>query len=142
LEDECRFAPKHINERKKRGTKTGNLAPLPSIVENDDDDLHGAPLALDQEPVLYPDESEDTVGPPVAHPPTQDPRFANPDGPPPPPPPHPRHAVQKQVENIIDEASTRAFDEDTPSWSTFDIGRAMTSFRSGTPFWLKTIWIK
>ena len=120
---------------RRRGAKAGTLAPLPSITENDNDE-HGAPLALDKEPVLYPDESEDVVGPEQTSnldPPTQDPRFAVPNGPAPPPPPHPRHAVQQQVENIIEEVNTRAFDEDTPSWSTFDIGRAMTSLRSGTP---------
>ena len=46
----------------RRGAKAGTLAPLPSITENDNDE-HGAQLALGQKPVLYPDESEDVVGP-------------------------------------------------------------------------------
>ena len=124
LEDECIIAPKHIKER-RRGAKAGTLAPL----ENDNDE-HGAPLALDQETALYTNESEDVVRPEQIanlNPPRQDPRYVDPEEPTPPPPPHPRHLARQQVENIMEEASTRAFDEDTPSWSTFDIGTAMTS---------------
>ena len=128
VEDECTFAQKHIIQ-KRRGAKAGTIAPLPGIAENDNDE-HGAPLALDQETALYTNESEDVVRPEQTanfNPPRQDPRYVDLEGPTPPPPPHPRHLARQQVENIMEEASTRAFDEDTPSWSTFDIGTAMTS---------------
>ena len=115
--------------KKRRGAKVGTIAPFPGIAERNHDE-HGAPLALDQETALYTNESEDVVRPEQTanpNPPRQDPRYVDPEGPTPPPPPHPRHLARQQVENIMEEASTRAFDEDTPSWSTFDIGTAMTS---------------
>ena len=66
--------------------------------------------------------------------PMQNPLYSDPDGPAPPPPPHPRHAAAVKVRNIMVDSSTQGTSpEDAPSWSTFDIGRAMTALRSGTP---------
>ena len=125
-ENECRYAAKHIADRKARASASnrGQLPTLPPIVEADHAD-HGAPKALDKEPVLYPDESEDMVATENLG---QIPPYADPEGLSPPPPLHPRHANVvgkrkswlKQVHNQIRQ-------------STGDIDRAITAFRSGRP---------
>ena len=96
------------------------------------------------EPILYPDESEtvtidpedeDEVGELTESlDQVQNPLYSGPDGPAPPPPPHRRHAATVKVRKIMADSSTQGTSpEDAPSWSTFDIGRAMTALRSGTP---------
>ena len=96
------------------------------------------------EPTLYLDESktvgidpedEDEVGKLIESlDQVQNPLYADPDGPAPPPPSHPRHAAAVEVRKVLADSSTQGTSpDDAHSWSTFDIGRAMTALRSGTP---------
>ena len=121
IENECRYAPKHVEETRQRRAQatTGQLPRLPTVVATDQGE-HGAPRALDQEPLLYPDESEDVVIPNQTESLDQNPLYTDPEGPAPPPPPHPRHAVMAKTKKIMAEAGTQATSmEDAPSWLTY-----------------------
>ena len=95
-------------------------------------------------PTLYPDESETVAVDPEDEDEVgeltesldqvQNRIYADPDGPAQPPPPHPRHAAAVKDRKVMADSSTQGTSpEDALSWSTFDIGRAMTALRSGTP---------
>ena len=118
--------------RRRTTTQQGNLDRLPRVI-NSDRNKHGAPLPDGQERVLYPDASEDIPAEALDEVERLELSVDDFIGPPPPPPEHPRHRTERRNRDILSDASIQVSPiSDTPSWSTFDIGRAMSALRPGS----------